>query len=524
LRGGELEQFTIDKRYLRPDGTERWCILHVRAFRDAAGKILQEVSVVVDVSELKRTERKLQQQEALFRFIFESVPVGLSWAVPGRNETRMVNAEHIRITGVPLEESKNQAAFDRLTHPDDAPRQAALVQQMQAGAIDRFTLEKRYRHLDGRITWVQLSRRLYRDEHGRPTQELNALVDITALKEAQAELALANARAKRAAEEAQQANLAKSQFLAVMSHEIRTPMNGVIGMTGLLLETPLNAEQREFAETIRTSGDALLTIINDILDFSKIESGRFELERAEFVLRDCVESALDVLATRASGKQLDLLYEISDGTPTSVRGDQNRLRQILVNLLGNALKFTERGEVVLTVGPTGKPPPLRNAGAPAPIELLFSVRDTGIGIPHEAIPRLFQSFSQVDASTTRKYGGTGLGLAISKRLAELMGGRMWVESEPGRGSTFFFTIEIDAVPSKPRPFQQNARASIAGRSLLIVDDNVANREILTRTAQGWGMPVRAVGDGGAALELLRGGARFDVAILDMHMPKMDGVT
>ncbi|HLP25774.1 MAG TPA: PAS domain S-box protein, partial [Acidobacteriota bacterium] len=205
LRGGEIDHFTIDKRYLRPDGGERWCILHVRAFRDPAGQILQEVSVVVDVSELKRTERKLQQQEALFRFIFESVPVGLSWAVPGRNETRMVNAEHVRITGVPLVESKNQEAFDHATHPDDVPHQAALMMQMQSGLIDRFTLEKRYVHPDGRLTWVQLSRRLYRDEHGQPTQELNALVDITPLKEAQAELARANARAERAAQEARQA-------------------------------------------------------------------------------------------------------------------------------------------------------------------------------------------------------------------------------------------------------------------------------------------------------------------------------
>ncbi|MBI2511347.1 MAG: PAS domain S-box protein [Opitutae bacterium] len=525
LRRGEIDRFTLEKRYVRRDGSERGCILHVRAFRDAQGKILQEVSVVVDVSELKRTEQKLQQQEALFRFIFESVPVGLSWVVPGHGETRMVNAEHVRITGVAAEKSNDQQAFDRITHPDDVPRQAALVQQMQTGLIDRFTLEKRYRRSDGSVTWVQLSRRLYRDAHGQPVQELNALVDITALKETQAELARANERAERAAQEAQQANVAKSQFLAVMSHEIRTPMNGVIGMTSLLLETPLNAEQREFAETIRTSGDALLTIINDILDFSKIESGRMELESAEFVLRDCVEAALDVLATRASEKQLDLLYEIADGTPTSVRGDQTRLRQVIVNLLGNALKFTEKGEVVLSVRPADGVAVRVDEAGPAPVvELLFAVRDTGIGIPPEAMARLFQSFSQVDASTTRKYGGTGLGLAISKRLAELMGGRMWVESETGRGSTFLFTIKVDAVPSKPRPFQHNARATVENRSLLIVDDNVTNRQILGRLAQGWGMHARAVESGAAALELLRGGARFDVAVLDMHMPEMDGVT
>ncbi len=527
LRRGEIDQFTVDKRYVQADGSARWCILHVRAFRDAAGKILQEVSVIGDVSELKRTEHKLKQQEALFRFIFESVPVGLSWAVPGQDETRMVNAEHVRITGVPLAASKDQAVFDRATHPDDAPLQAALMAQMQTGLIDRFTLEKRYVHPDGRLTWVQLSRRLYRDERGQPAQELNALVDITALKETQAELARANARAEQAAQEAQQANRAKSQFLAVMSHEIRTPMNGIIGMTGLLLETRLDAEQRDFAETIRTSGDALLTIINDILDFSKIESGHMELENTEFVLRDCVEGALDLLAARASEKQLDLLYEIADGTPMSVCGDPMRLRQVLVNLLGNALKFTEKGEVVLWAGPAG------GAGAPVPrltddertpVELLFSVRDTGIGIGPEGIARLFRSFTQVDASTTRKYGGTGLGLAISQRLAELMGGRMWVESEPGRGSTFFFTVKVEVVPSKPRPFAQGARASVVNRSVLIVDDNVTNRQILGRVAQGWGMRATAVESGPAALALLAEGSRFDVAICDMHMPLMDGVT
>jgi PAS domain S-box-containing protein len=527
LRRGEIDQFTIDKRYVRPDGGERWCILHVRAFRDAAGKVLQEISVIVDVSELKRTEQKLQQQEALFRFIFESVPVGLSWAVSGQDETRMVNVEHVRITGVPLEASKDQSAFDRATHPDDAPRQAALMAQMQSGQIDRFTLEKRYVHPDGRTIWVQLSRRLYRDEDGRPTQELNVLADITALKETQAELARANQRAERAAEEAQQANVAKSQFLAVMSHEIRTPMNGIIGMTGLLLETRLDAEQRDFAETIRTSGDALLTIINDILDFSKIESGRLELENVEFDLRECVESALDLLATRASEKRLDLLYEIADGTPALVCADATRLRQILVNLLGNALKFTERGEVLLSVGLTGEMPgaALRAAdGDRAPVELLFSVRDTGIGIAPEGIARLFRSFTQVDASTTRKYGGTGLGLAISQRLAELMGGRMWVESEPGRGSTFYFTARMEAVPSKPRPFAPGVRASVANHALLIVDDNVTNRRILGRVAQGWGMRATTVESGASALALLRTGQRFDVAILDMHMPSMDGVT
>src|SRR5512132_1578554 len=448
---------------------------------------------------------ELQRQKQYYQSLLDVSPTAIVTIDPDHKVTSW-NPAAEKLFGHRREEAIGQD-IDSLVANSEAVHREAVQLNRQTREAGQVRLTTRRTRKDGSLVDV--------DVRAVPIRVGDEMVGLYAIYHDISEL-------QRAREQAETATQAKSAFLATMSHEIRTPMNAVIGMTGLLVDTELTPEQRSYADVIRSSGEALMAIIDAILDFSKIEAGRLELARRPFDLRGCVESALELVAASASGKGLNLAYLFDQGLPSAIVGDATRLRQSLIKLLNDAIKLTDAGEVVLSVD--GKALESGEEEVRREYKLHFVVRDSGIGIPQDRLSRLFESFSQVDASTTRRYGGTGLGLAISKRLSELMGGTIWVESQVGKGSTFHFTIQTEQAPRLARADQQGPPPQLHGQRVLIVDDNATNRRFLVRQAESWGMLARDTASPAQALEWIRRGDPFDLAILDMEMPEMDGVT
>ncbi|HEX6037913.1 PAS domain S-box protein [Longimicrobium sp.] len=475
------------------------------------------VATVLDITERLRAEEALRQSKQQFRIAFEEGGIGMALSRPDGTIER-ANPALCALLGYTEDELLALTIRD-ITHPDDRAQTAGYITRAVAGELPAgWQTEKRYLRRTGETVWILLTVTVFREEDGQPRYLIGQMQDITERRRAQEALRAAGEAAEQARRAAEAANQAKSEFLANMSHEIRTPMNGVIGMVGLALDTDLTAEQREHLEAAERSAESLLSVINDILDFSKIEAGRLELDPHPFRLADGVADTVHALALRAHEKQLELALTIAPDVPDALVGDLGRLRQVLVNLVGNAIKFTPAGEVVVHVGVDER----WDDG----VRLRFSVRDTGIGIPPEKQADVFHAFSQADTSTTREYGGTGLGLSIASRLVAAMGGRICLESEPGRGSTFWFTAELGVDATRAEAAPPAPPATLQGLPVLVVDDNSTTRRILQDMLRSWGMHPVAAADGldglGTVAAVLREGGGFPLLVVDADMPGMDG--
>ncbi len=504
--------YQVEYRVRRHDGEYRNMLTRGVPILGGDGEIHEWFGTCVDITDLKRAEESVRESEERFRGTFENAAVGIAHNdVTGR--FLRVNETFCDIIGYTRDELLTKTWQD-ITYPGDLAASLALYSPLMRGESLSFSLEKRYLRKDRSFVWIDVSVSLQRDAAGLPAYAIAMVQDISERKRLEGDL-------RQAKEGAEAANRAKDEFLANVSHEIRTPMNAILGMTELALDTPLTDEQRQYLKTVKSAADSLLGLINDLLDFSKIEAGKLELDLADFSLRAVLGDTLRALAIRAHKKGLELISYVQSGVPDALVGDAGRLRQSLLNLVGNAIKFTEEGEVVVRVEVASDSVPDGEVG------LHFTVTDTGIGIPPEKQETIFRAFEQEDTSTTRKYGGTGLGLTIASRLVALMGGRITVESQPGRGSTFGFTARFGRQPHQPEPV---ACSPVLLRNLhvLLVDDNVTNRRILEEWLRGWQMEPAAVGDGLAALDALWAAAAaarpFALVLLDARMPDTDGLS
>jgi two-component system, sensor histidine kinase and response regulator len=505
----EHRPFFMEYQVTLVDGTRRWLATHAEFQYDAQGKARRFIGTTGDVTRSKEAEEARRLAEArLARALRGTRDVPWEYDVAAARYWMAPNT--LQMFGYRQDEvAQWQDPMQQLLHPDDLLVQQSAFQRCIEGQ-GPYDVEFRARMRTGEYRWFAARGTCERDGVGRPIRVSGALQDVTERREYQQALIEATTAADAA-------NRAKGEFLANMSHEIRTPMNGVIGMTELLLDTELTSAQRDYTETVRSSASALLTVINDILDFSKIEAGKLDLEQIEMDLHDTVEDVARLLSIQAHSKGLELTVHIDADVPSFVKGDPGRLRQILVNLGSNALKFTERGEVAIGVRLEG----IDERGA----LIRGSVRDTGLGIPPERVALLFKPFSQLDASTTRRFGGTGLGLSIVRRLAELMGGEAGVESVPGGGSTFWFTARLALAARKS--LQPEASVDMLdGLRVLVVDDNATNRQIIAEQLAARGIDAVTADTVDAALRALvdaaAAGAPFDVAFLDAHLPSGDG--
>jgi PAS domain S-box-containing protein len=518
---GDSPHFGLEKRFVRKDGAIVWVQVFVSLQRDAAGIPAYDIGIVHDITARRRLEEALRVSEERCRFLIQSIPQKI-FTANANGDVDYFNQPWTEFTGRPFDQIKDWGWLEFI-HPEDVEENVRRWQH-SIDTGEPFQLEHRFRRADGVYRW-HLSRALaMRDAEGRVLMWFGANTDIDDQKRAAEAF-------KQAKEAAEAANRAKDEFLANVSHEIRTPMNAILGMTDLALDTPLAEDQRQYLTTVKSAGDALLGIINDILDFAKIEAGRLELDRADFSLASVLGTTLRALGVRAHKKGLELVCQQPPDVPDALIGDAGRLRQVLINLVGNAIKFTERGEVVVLVENAGEPaPPTPTSpeeGGEVRVRLRFAVTDTGIGIPPEKQVRIFQAFEQEDTSTTRKYGGTGLGLTIAARLVALMGGGISVDSVPGKSSTFGFTACF-GLQSHPTGRTADApRTVLHGVPVLIVDDNATNRHILEEWVRGHAMDTTAAGDGVTAMAALwRGvaqGRPYPLALLDGRMPDIDGL-